>query len=90
MTIKYECDRCHRQTSDEKEYISVTTDKWIGDYHDVHILHYCKFCSLLMINAIDIVNSGAYGGSLEADAKIGTYPPDRENYDPLMMKEESK
>ena len=91
MTIKYECDRCHKQTTDPKEFMSVTTNAWNGPVLISAEKHYCEFCSLLMNNAQSIVEDGTYGGSLYADCKIGEYYMDhREKYDPLMMKEGKK
>lgn len=89
MTTKYECDRCHRQTTDHDTMMEVTVrtkDKWGGERKDVR--HYCPFCTLMMNNAICIVNNGSYTGSLDANDKIGKkFGKELEMADPFYNKE---
>lgn len=87
MTTRYECDRCHRQTDDPKLLTSVTMKCWIGNMSMETEYHYCDFCGMIMRNALSITNSGAYCGMMGTQDKIGAYPPNRAEYDPLLKME---
>ena len=87
MTVKYECDRCHRQTTDRNAMLEVTTrtkDRW-GEV--IAVRHYCSFCSLMMNNAFGIVNNGTYAGSLRGEDKIGNYNEELKKADPFFNKD---
>lgn len=87
MTTKYECNRCHRQTTDHNMMMEITVrtkDRW-GEQTIVR--HYCSFCSLIMNNAISIVNNGTYSGSLNATDKIGNYRKELKDADPFFNKD---
>lgn len=87
MTVKYECNRCHRQTvnrDDMLEIASRAVDIW-GER--IVVRHYCPFCSLMMTNALSIVDNGTYAGTLKADDKIGKYDKDLKEQDPFFSEE---
>lgn len=84
MTIKIECDRCHRQTLNRDDYLEVHIRSAMKGYVIEHTYHYCSFCYFIFFNAQSIVNNGTYGGSLNGQEKIGHYVPGREDYDPMM------
>lgn len=91
MTVKYECDRCHRQTSDRDALLEVTwrrKDDILGvGVVETGTYHYCHFCSLMMCNAFGIVNNGTYAGSLRGEDKIGNYNEDLKKSDPFFNKD---
>lgn len=91
MTTKYECDRCHRQTTDRDALLEVTwrrKDEFLGaDVVESGTYHYCSFCSLMMCNAFGIVNNGTYAGSLRTGDKIGDYNEDLKKADPFFNKD---
>lgn len=87
MTVKYECDRCHRQTTDRDAMLEVTTRTKDGWGETIAVRHYCSFCSLMMVNAISIVNNGTYAGTLKANEKIGNYTKYGKEQDPLFNEE---
>ena len=87
MTVLHECDRCRRVMNDD-DYFTVSMVSNYRAYPLEHVYHYCRFCATIAINAITIVNHGVYGGSLDAEDKIGKYPPGRETFDPLLKKGE--
>lgn len=68
MSLKYECNRCHKQfdKSDELTTVSVH-NKNFGTME----YHYCWECNLYYYNAIKIVNDGIYNGSLCPTDTIG-------------------
>ena len=71
MTVKYECERCHRQTENRDSMTEITVRKKDGWGEDIIIRHYCSFCWLMMGNAFSIVDNGKYTGSINPNDKIG-------------------
>lgn len=85
MSLKYECDRCHRQFDDEKEMATVDITQYANGMKMENRYHLCSFCRMISFNALTLAVSGVYGGSLRETDMIG-YFPDKEN-DPLFNKE---
>lgn len=88
MTTKYECDRCHRQTTNRDALMEVTVRTKDGWGERIAVRHYCSFCSLIMNNAICIVDDGTYTGLVSSHAKIGErLGKDYEKADPFYNKD---
>lgn len=87
--IVYECDRCHNQTKDEKEFTAIEYTQWFYGKPAKVTYHYCDFCWHIMSNAVCITNNGTYGGSLNPNHKIGKYVPNREEYDPMVKSDKN-
>jgi len=84
MTIKYECNRCGKQTNNPDDMLEVVTrrnTKW--GLEERVVRHFCSFCSLMMLNAISIVVDGTYTGSLNPDDKIGKLTEEQRSADPV-------
>ena len=62
MTIKYECDRCHKQFTDKKDVAEVTYEAVNGGILVKGQLHYCVKCSIYYNNAVHNVNNGTFDG----------------------------
>lgn len=68
MTIRYECDRCHKQFANGNRLTRMILD---NENIDKITFHYCSDCTMILLNAIQITNDGTYQGSLKADDTIG-------------------
>lgn len=82
MSVKYECDRCHRQYNDEKEMAEIHITQYCSGIKVENILHLCDFCRMITFNALDMAMSGKYGGSLNDTDMIGYFPNGKDT-DPL-------
>lgn len=68
MSIKYECNRCHKQFCKDDELTRVEVfNKNVGTM----VYHYCWNCDLYYYNALKIVNDKIYNGSLYPTDTIG-------------------
>ena len=62
MTVKYECDRCHKQFEDKKDVVEVNYEADNGGYTVRGQLHYCVKCSIYYNNAVHNVNNRTFDG----------------------------
>ncbi len=90
MTIMYKCDRCGREFVDGTKMVSVDIVDEVAKWKTTIHYHYCEFCRTLFFNALSIVNDGTYGGSVKGDSLINEHPPGREDYDPMVRKNDDE
>lgn len=67
MTIRYECDRCHKQFDDDLMFTSVTIKKKIHTLSEKPeiILYYCRGCATYLMNVLHNFNNGTFDSEVK-------------------------
>ena len=67
MTIKYECDRCHKQSDDDLMFLTVNVKRKIHMLTErpEYTYHYCKECTVYFLNGVNNINNRTYDGMVK-------------------------